>query len=325
MAQRHDVIVIGSSSGGIPVLMELAAQLPADFPACILVVQHIGAQPSELAHLLQRRSAMEVKFAESGLPLRPGVMYVAPPDRHLLVEDGVLCLTHDPKENYTRPAIDPLFRSAAIAHGPAVIGVVLSGLLDDGTAGLQAIKACGGVAVVQDPEDAQEPSMPHSARDNVSVDVVVPGAELAQALQALVGVSTIASSNTPERLLQEHRLTRGEVEMPMETLDQLGRPSKISCPECGGVLWELADTQPQRYRCHTGHGYTLRALDQAQVARMDEAIWTALRALQEREMLLRSVVEAHRRQGVSEEVARVENEAAHLARHAVQLQRLIAG
>src|SRR5688572_16379528 len=157
------MVVIGASAGGVPILLELAAQLPPSLDASVLIVQHIGAHRSILPELLNRRGALRAAHARHGQALEPGMLCVAPPDCHMRVVDDSIRLTRDAKENHTRPAIDPLFRSAAVAKGPQVIGVLLSGRLDDGTAGLQAIKACGGVAVVQDPADAQAPEMPASA------------------------------------------------------------------------------------------------------------------------------------------------------------------
>ena len=323
-AQRN-LIVIGGSTGAIKPLLELAARLPPRFPATLLIVQHIGTHPSVLPDLLNRRGPLPAMFPRSGQLLEPGVIFVAPPDQHLLVIDGAVRLSRDPKENFTRPAIDPLFRSAAVARGPRVIGVILSGLLDDGTAGLQAIKACGGLAVVQDPDDAEEPEMPASARDNVAVDALLPATDLAEALSVLVAQDVIAAPAVPAALLDEHTLTTGEAHEPMETLDRIGKRSRIVCPECSGVLWELKGARPPRFRCHTGHAYTLNALEQAHCARTDQALWSALRALQERENLLRTLAEAHRRRDAHDDAARAMAEAEHLALHAQQLQRLVAG
>jgi two-component system, chemotaxis family, protein-glutamate methylesterase/glutaminase len=322
-AQRN-LIVIGGSTGAVKPLLELAARLPRRFPACILVVQHIGTHTSMLPELLNQRGPLPAMFPTSGRLLEPGVIFVAPPDHHLLVTDGAVRLSREAKENYTRPAIDPLFRSAAIAKGPHVIGLLLSGLLDDGTAGLQAIKACGGLAVVQDPSDAEEPEMPASARHYVAVDAVLPVAEMADALTMMVSQPAGAAPTVPAELRDEHALSTGEVDDPMTTLDHIGRPSRISCPECSGVLWEIRNTQPPRYRCHTGHAYTIAALQHAQAVRTEQSLWGALRALQERERLLRSVAAAHRRRQAHGDAERVEAEANHLSVHAQQLQRLVA-
>ena len=191
----RDLIVVGASAGAVPVLLGLATQLPADFPAAVLVVLHIGAHRSVLPELLKDCGALRARHAVDGQALQPGSIEIAPPDQHMLVEGNRIRLQHGPKEHHARPAIDPLFRSAASAHGAQVIGVLLSGRLDDGTAGLRAIKACGGVAVVQDPDDAEHPEMPRNALAHVDVDYCVPGSELARTLLRLVaGPLTPAAS-----------------------------------------------------------------------------------------------------------------------------------
>jgi two-component system chemotaxis response regulator CheB len=320
---RRDIVVVGASSGGVPMLLDLAEQLPPRFPAAVLIVQHIGAHPSVLPELLRDSGPNPAVHPVHGQMLEHGTLYVAPPDRHMLLDGNRIRLTHDAKENHARPAIDPLFRSAAIAHGPRVIGTLLSGRLDDGTAGLQAIKACGGLAVVQDPADALEPGMPRSAMDNVAVDHVVTQATLASTLHSLVQQTPGPSPGVPPQLMWEHRLSICEGDA-MENLDAIGTPSKIVCPDCNGVLWELADTQPQRYRCHTGHAYTAQTLVYTQSTRVDEALWSALRALEEREYLLRGMAHAHRnREGGIDEATSFESEAEHVARHARQLQEMV--
>ena len=324
LTPRRDIIVIGASSGGVRILLEMGAALPTPVPASILLVQHIGTHRSILPELLMRNGRNPAMHARSGLSIEPGQIYVAPPDHHMLVVGSELRLTREAKENHARPAIDPLFRSAAISMGPRVIGVVLSGRLDDGTAGLQAIKACGGVAVVQDPANAEAPDMPASARANVAVDHYVTRETLAGTLMRLVD-EPISSPRVaaPPELIQEFQLSLGEGDA-MEQLDAIGRTSKITCPDCNGVLWEINDSHPPRYRCHTGHAYTQRTLEHTQGTRTDEALWKALRALQEREALLGAMARACRARNDADEAQRLEAEAEHVKTHALQLQRIVA-
>jgi len=322
--RRRDIVAIGASAGGVPILLSLAQALPRDFPASVLIVQHIGAHPSALPELMREAGPMPAAHPRNGEPLEHGRIYIAPPDQHMLVVGGHLRLTRDAKENHARPAIDPLFRSVAINHGPRAIGVVLSGRLDDGTAGLQAIRACGGTVVVQDPADAVEAGMPASAMENVRVDHVVNRDTLAATLATLVREPAPAPPEVPRNLACEYHLTLGDRENPMEDLDAIGTPSKVTCPDCNGVLWEISGSVPRRYRCHTGHAYTERTLEFTQRTRMDEALWNALRATQEREGLLRSIADIHRRMGRGGDVARLESEAEALALHVAQLQRMVA-
>jgi two-component system chemotaxis response regulator CheB len=288
--------VIGASFGGVEALLSLAAALPADFPAIVAVVLHVGAQPSILPELLTRAGALPARHAADLEQPRPGVLYVAPPDHHLLVSPEGLRLSRGPRENHTRPAIDPLFRTAALHWGPSAIGVVLTGQMDDGTAGLAAIKACGGTAVVQDPQEAVAPSMPASALANVDVDHCVLLTAIGPLLVRLAAALAPASRPAPPDLvLKEHALFEGE--NAMDTLGAIATPTQLTCPACGGTLSELKDSRPLRYRCHTGHAYTALTLDSAQADRTDHALQASLRALKEREALLRRMAVVSRQLG----------------------------
>jgi two-component system chemotaxis response regulator CheB len=317
------VVVIGASAGGVQALQELVAGLPADFPAALLMVLHVGSHPSLLPALLAKRGPLAATHAIDGEAMRAGHIYVAPPDRHLLVDQHCLKLSHGPKEHHARPAIDPLFRSAALAFGSAVVGLVLTGRLDDGTAGLQAIKACGGLAVVQSPEDAAEPSMPASACRYVQVDHCVPLAQMAGLLASLVNTRVaVAAPARPEPLARELDLTLSLGD-PMENLQAIGRPSPFVCPDCKGGLWQVDGAEPPRYRCHTGHAFTLRSLQHAQGEATDEALWGALRALQERQILLRTLLESEQAGGREIEAARLAEQARQVAHQADLLRCLV--
>ncbi|MDR0184226.1 chemotaxis protein CheB [Lysobacter arvi] len=288
---HRDLIVIGASAGGLRVLLQLASALPDGFPP-VLVVQHIGHHVSLLPELLEKAGPNRALHPVSGQKIVPGTFLVAPPDHHMLVGDGEIRLTTGPKENFARPAIDPLFRSAALAYGPRAIGVILSGRLDDGTAGLHAIKSAGGLAVVQDPDDADEPSMPSSALRFVAADRIATSAELAGILQELARQPIVVREQVPEIIRCEHELTIDR-RNAMQKLDQIGTRSDIVCPECGGVLWEIDDARPKRFRCHTGHAFSLAALDETQASHADAAIWAALKALHERHRVLLMMLELH--------------------------------
>lgn len=299
-APPRRAIFIGASSGGVYAMLELAAALPAGFPLPLLFVQHIGAHRSQLALLLDARGPNRAVEATDGDVPMPGTIYVAPPDHHMLLEDGAIRVVHGPKEHHARPAIDPLFRSAALELGAGAIGVLLTGLLDDGSAGLRAIQDCGGTVVVQDPADAFEPSMPRAALAVVRADHVVPMAAMAQLLHALALAEVPAEPQDgaggprgPSEVLRgEHAVSEGMC--TMETLKKIGEPSAFTCPDCGGVLFELSEGAPVRYRCHTGHAFSLRSLAATQEQLTDAALWTALRALQEKQALLRRLADLHR-------------------------------
>lgn len=278
----HDIICIGASAGGIEALTTLCALLPADLPAGVFVVQHVSPQsPGLLAGILDRAGALPAALAVDDEPVHPGRIYIAPPDRHLLVEPGRVRVAKGPRENNSRPAVDPLFRSAALAYGTRVVGVVLSGSLDDGTAGLRAIKSRGGVSVVQDPEEALWRGMPESALLYAHVDHCLPLAELGPLLARLA-----AEPATPEAPAASETLLTELAAVRMETkgvgpIDRVGVRTPYTCPHCRGSLWELRDGELLRYRCHTGHAFTNEFLRRLQDEDAENALWAALRAIEE--------------------------------------------
>lgn len=275
------IIVIGASAGGIKPLTTLAAGLPADIPASICVVQHIGRHTSELPKLLARSGPLPAGAAADGEPLAPGRFYTAPPDRHFLVDDDRLRLSHGPRENFARPAIDPLFRTAAEHHGRRAIGVILSGRLDDGTAGLYEIKRRGGVAVVQSPEEARHPDMPQSALTHVTVDQSVSVAELPALLTRLARELASESPATQP--------TKEAIEMRSDYA--LDRPVTLSCPSCGGPMDRNDIGTLRQYRCHIGHAYTADTMASAQLDGLEAGMERALRLVNERIEMCRRMAE----------------------------------
>ena len=266
----------------------LVAGLPADFPAAICVVVHTAPQsPGVLHEILSRAGTLPAVMASSGQRIRGECIYVAPPDHHLLIEPGVLRLTKGPRENRFRPAVDPLFRSAAQVYGPKAIGVILTGDLDDGTAGLWAIKQLGGTAIVQEPSDAMFPSMPANAMAHVQVDHVVPAGELAELLIRLTAVPAEerAPVPVPDRMNVEIGIANEQNAIDAGLL-AYAEPSSYACPECHGVLLEMKEGNRTRFRCHTGHAYSAASLIAAITEGMEHALWTAIRALEEGALLM---------------------------------------
>jgi two-component system chemotaxis response regulator CheB len=289
----RNIIVVGTSAGGLETLDHLVGQLPTDLPASIFIVQHLGPANSgePLLRRLGRHQAFRPKLADHGDRFRQGCIYIAPPDNHLLLKKDRMLVTKGARENRYRPGIDPLFRSAAVAHGARVIGVVLTGMLDDGTAGLMAIKRCGGVTVVQDPKDAAYSGMPLSALDNVEVDFCVPVAEMGPLLAKLVSQPHGKSKPVPSDIRTE-ALIAERVLSDVSQVDGLGDQVPYNCPNCGGVLWEIDTPGEKRYRCHTGHSYTGPALLASQSEKIEELLWIALRMFEERRNLLTSMANA---------------------------------
>lgn len=321
---RPDLIVIGASTGGIEALKQLVSRLPVDFPAAVLIVLHIGAHESILPALLSAVSKLPVRHAQDNDAILEGAVLIAPPDHHLVVENDCVRVLRGAKENFSRPAIDPLFRSAAINHRERVIGVVLTGNLDDGTIGLQAIKAYGGTAVVQDPNEAIAPSMPRSAMTYVEIDFCLPVDRIAETLCELViqDKADVPEGVLPRAAEVEYRLNLNEM-LSMEEMENIGTPSGLTCPECHGALWQVDGAAPMRFRCHTGHGFTAASLNAEQDRTIEEAIWSAVRALHEKEALLlrtaKHAAESERQHAADEHVA-----SAHLAAgHAKVLRKLL--
>ena len=298
--QGRDIIVVGASAGGVEALSEIVAGLPADFPASVFVVLHSAAgAPNVLAGILDRAGPLPARYAEDRERIEPGRVYVALPDHHLVVEPTRVRLTRGPKENRFRPAVDPLFRSAAQAYGPRVVGVVLTGGLDDGTSGLLAIKRLGGTAVVQDPREAFIPSMPQSALGHVEVDYCLPLREIAPRLVRLANSQADEGEGVrevPEKLEIEVKIAKADKATEAGVL-RLGDPSLYACPDCHGVLLRVDDAALQRFRCHTGHAYTLGALLAVMDEKIEDTLWSAVRAIEERVMLTQHAADHVRERG----------------------------
>ena len=281
----RDVIVIGASAGGIEAVSKVLSALPRGFPAALLVTQHISPRaPSMLAEVFDRLTPLETTFARHGEAIQCGRVYLAPSNHHLVIRDNTLLLGHGPRENGARPAIDVLFRSAAAEYGPRVIGVLLSGSMDDGTAGFAAIQERGGTTIAQDPGDALFPSMPRSAIDHTRVDHVVAASAIGLLLARLVAERAPARElgPVPSPMLMEIETAIGVGSHPEEAVGQ--QPS-FGCPDCGGPLAAIEDSAGIRFRCHVGHAWSAGALARAQSTAIEDALWTAIRWLDEEEML----------------------------------------
>jgi two-component system, chemotaxis family, protein-glutamate methylesterase/glutaminase len=274
------LVVIGASAGGLQPLYAILGALPASLPAAVVVVIHTRSG-ALLPQLLGRRTELTVEAATDGVTLRAGTVYVAPSDRHVVIGRGHLRVVRGPRENGFRPAIDPLFRTAARARGVAAIGVILSGALDDGSYGLSTIVRAGGTAIVQAPDDAEVPSMPLAALRQTDAHAVLPAARIGSAIvrvcqdQPAVETSPMATSETPEpqRPAYDTRVA------DMEALH--GPPTPITCPACGGSLWETVDESVVRYACHVGHQYAPDSLLAEHSEAVEQALWTAVRILEQ--------------------------------------------
>jgi two-component system chemotaxis response regulator CheB len=309
------IVVIGTSAGGLETLRTLTAALPADFPAPICIVMHMAPEsPGVLHEILERSGRLPAVSVRKNERLAKGRIYVAPPDCHLVIEPGRVRPTKGPKENRFRPAIDPLFRSAAQVYGPAAIGVILTGNLDDGTAGLGTIKQLGGTAIVQDPADALYPSMPLSALQHVNVDYQSSLDDLPNLLVRLTAtpLTDTGEFTVPDKVNVEVNIAKEQ--HPRDAgLEAIGEPSRYACPECHGVLLQLEDQGRVRFRCHTGHAYSIESLVADVDGAIDVALWNAIRSLEEATLLMQRMAALL--------PATRGDDAARLARRAEELRR----
>jgi two-component system chemotaxis response regulator CheB len=327
----REVVVIGASAGGVEALMTLVAALPGELPAAVFVVQHVPADgTSALPAILSRVGALPAAHAVDNEPIRRGRIYVAPPDLHLIVHRDRVRVVHGPRENRSRPAIDPLFRSAAMHFGRRVIGIVLSGALDDGTAGLAIIKRLGGVAIVQDPEEALVRSMPDHALAFVDVDHCLPltaiaetVVELTQTALPLKGATRMAKREADE-LAYETQIA----ELDLDAIEDDGRPgapSPFGCPECGGVLWERDDDDVLRFRGRVGHAYSAASLFASQSEAIEGALWSALRALEEKSSLTKRLLDRAEMRKYKAAMARYQEQFDDAERQAEVIRSVLLG
>lgn len=326
----HDIIVIGASAGGVEALLTIARALPEDLPAAVFVVLHISPYArSVLPELLSRTGPLPAVHARNGETIQPGRIYVAPPDHHLLVRREGVSVTRGPQENGVRPAVDVLFRTAATAFRKRVVGVVLSGNLDDGTAGLAAIHRFGGVTVVQHPDEALYPGMPTNAVENVPVQYIRPLAEIAPLLVKLAREPV--EEPVPAPFPSDGHDGELEMEANVSNMDPAaihdrkrpGQPSVFGCPDCHGTLFELHDSELTRFRCRVGHAYSPESLLAAQSDGIEAALWTALRALEEKVALTERMLQRMRARGHRASLAHFERQSQDTQQQAEVLRQLL--
>jgi two-component system chemotaxis response regulator CheB len=322
-----DIIVIGASTGGVEVLSQLARGLPKGLPAAVFVVCHIPPSfRSILPEILSRSGPLLATHARDGDPSYPGHIYVAPPDHHLLLQEGTIRLSRGPRENGHRPAIDPLFRSAARAYGPRVIGVVLSGAMHDGVAGLLVIRASGGIAVVQDPQDALVAAMPLNAAEIAGADHLVPSASLAALLASLV-MRPAPQKGEEDMTDPIDKIPEVQADDQAAQVDgrRRGALSVFTCPECGGSLWQVNEKELVRFRCHVGHAYHGEALLAEQTEILEAALWTAARTFKDKTLLARQLASQERDRGNLEAANRFEEQAQQAEQYGNSIQQYLLG
>jgi two-component system chemotaxis response regulator CheB len=321
------VIVVGASAGGVEAISTMLRGIPPPVTSPIFIVLHTSPDaPSLLPDIFSRAAGREARHPRHGERYKAGLIYVARPDHHLLIErDGTITVSRGPRENRHRPAIDPLFRSAAVAVEGNAIGIILSGTLDDGTAGMIAIKERGGVGIVQDPDDAVYPGMPQSAIEHAEIDFVVRATEIGATLLRIIGETSkgrVKPRNVADRMEMETRIAAMDKDA-MNTDDRPGTPSAYSCPECGGVLWEIQEGHFERYRCRVGHAYSPENALGAQAEVIEEALWAALKTLDETARMSKKLAANERARGHEWMVERFEEKEREAREKAEAIRKLI--
>jgi two-component system chemotaxis response regulator CheB len=323
----HDIIVIGASAGGVEALREIIKGLPADIPAAVFVVLHLPSDAtSVLPSILERAGQLPAHHPKDREALKPGRIYVAKPDCHLLIKRGYVRLVRGPKENSARPAVDPLFRTAARYYSNRVVGVVLSGTLDDGTSGLIAIKSRGGIAVVQEPDDALYSGMPRSALENTEVDYCLPASDIAALLTRLANEQVEWEEGQTMNDDMEKELDTAEFDLEaIKDNDRPGVPSRYTCPECHGMLFEIDEEGLLRFRCRVGHAYSAETLLSEQSEALEAALWAALRSLEENVALTKRLAHRMRERGNLRSAKRFDNNAENLQHRVGLIRKVLIG
>jgi two-component system chemotaxis response regulator CheB len=325
MEKPNYIIVIGASAGGIPAIRSLCEALPADLSAAVFVVLHMSPLSSgdNLARIFQWHTDLTCRVAEDGSSIQAGHLYVAPANHHLLLTEGIMKINQGTRENKYRPSIDVLFRSAAVAYRSRAIGVVLTGMLEDGTSGMYAIKRCGGICIVQEPDEAQYPDMPQSVLNRLEVDCRLPVAGIAGMLAELAERPALAPPPVPRELAIEAKITEN-MTSTIDELKEIADKSDFVCPDCGGGLYAVKNDPAHRYRCYTGHVYTEQLLHDLQGLHLEESVWASIRMLEERHNLLKLMAGHAAETGQDAIVNGKRQQAAAIEKHISQLKLLLS-
>jgi two-component system chemotaxis response regulator CheB len=324
---ERDIIVIGTSAGGFEALPELLRQLPENFPAAILVVHHLesGSHGAELLEVMKKSSSLPCLFPHNNDPIEYGKVYLAPSDHQMLLKDGRILVIRGPRDNRYRPSIDTLFRSAAAQYSNSVIGIILTGLLNDGSCGLESIKKSGGIAIVQHPDEADFPDMPLSAIRDVPVDHIVRLNEMGKLLESLVHSPLMEKTIPPKFVKVEAEISERFTNSGIEKIKEIGDEIPYSCPDCGGALFQVRDSDLVRYRCHVGHIYNQSGFLKAHARKIEEALWTSLRMWEERLHMLTNLLVAQKKNGNVLYSNTLEERMEEVAQHINKIREILSG
>lgn len=317
------VVVIGTSAGGIRALEELMVQLTPEMDAAFFIVLHLSRKGvgDILFHRLRQRSPLPLKVGEDKAPIERGIIYIAPPDEHMLLTKEHLVIGKGAQENRWRPSINNLFRSAAASYNSRVIGIILTGLLDDGTAGMSAIKRCGGISIVQDPNEADHPDMPLSVLESVEVDYSESLSKMGILLSEIINTTEPREVEVPKDIMLETQLDQ-RVSTRIENLSRFEK-SNINCPDCGGGLYITQKEHPVHFRCHVGHSFTERELLIRLSEVMESTFWASLRMMEERKTLLMKLHQNDLNKGYTKSAQRHLERAQEMEVHIENLKQIL--
>jgi two-component system chemotaxis response regulator CheB len=318
------VVCIGASAGGFHAVTELISQLPKSINAAVFIVLHFskGVLGDVIADRIKRETALPCNMARPHEKIQRGHVYLAVPDAHLLIKKGEIVLGHGPAENRFRPSIDVLFRSAASSYCERTIGVVLTGMLNDGTVGMSAIKQSGGYAVVQDPNEAEYPDMPQSVLEMVEVDHVVSLKKMGAVITAITKNKAVRSVLPPPEVIAESRLSEMAA-TGLEHVSKLGKKTDFACPDCGGGLWTIQSGKMKHLRCHIGHSYTEEELVVRQAESIEQTMWVAIRMMEERKILFSNKASEYDKKGLGKLAASYRSHASHLDAHIQKMKEFL--
>ena len=320
------IITIGASAGGLNAINEVVAQLPANLNAAVLIVIHLSkaAIGDLLLERIRKNSKLPCQIGRQGDAIIPGQVYIAAPDTHLLIKDDKVIVGHGPPENRFRPSIDVLFRSAAANAGERAIGIVLTGLLNDGTAGMMAIKQSGGYCIVQDPNEAEYPAMPLSVLENMEADYCVSLKSMGSIIEKITQEPIAEGAVPPQQVMIESRLSEMAA-TEVKEVSRLGKKTLLACPDCGGGLWVVKNGWIKHYRCHIGHSYSEQDLDVKQSEKIESTMWVAVRMMEERKLLINRLTKENNDRGLRQLSRTYEEQGRQLEEHITRLKELIFG
>lgn len=323
---RPFIITIGASAGGLDAVGELVAQLPRSLNAAVFIVLHLSkvGVGDVLLSKVKKQSPWLCRLAQNNEIIEPGHIYIAPPDRHLLIKNNHTVIGNGPAENRWRPSVDVLFRSAAISHGEKVIGIILTGFLNDGTSGMWAIKRSGGYCIAQDPNEAEYPDMPLSVLNNMEVDYCVSLKDMGKTIQDILKNSKIKGIRPPEEVVAESAISE-RMATQIENVQELGEKALYACPDCGGSLWSIDTDNIKRYRCHIGHSYSEKDLLIKQSETLEATLWIAVRMMEERKNLLKKMGKVASQKGFERTSLQNLKQADELEAHINKLKDLLFG